>query len=132
MKRPVLDVRIKRIYEKPAASDGTRVLVDRLWPRGVRKDEAALAHWFRDVAPSPELRRWFNHDVARWDAFRRRYTEELEAKGAQLEELRRLAQAGRLTLLFAARDEEHNDAVVLRDALLGTKSPGRGRNESRA
>ena len=125
MKRSApLDVRIKRIYEKPAGSDGTRVLVDRLWPRGVSKEGAAIAQWFREIAPSTELRRWFNHDVARWNAFRQRYAAELDAKDAPLEELRGLARAGRLTLVFAARDEQHNDAVVLRDVLLGTMPPG--------
>jgi uncharacterized protein YeaO (DUF488 family) len=116
------EIEVKRIYEKPAASDGARVLVDRLWPRGVRKDNAALAHWFREVAPSNELRRWFGHDPKRWEEFRRRYTKELEAKGAEkdaeLAELHRLAKAGRLTLLYGAHDEAHNQAVVLRDFLL--------------
>jgi uncharacterized protein YeaO (DUF488 family) len=124
MTRPsvTLDIRIKRVYEKPAESDGARVLVDRLWPRGVRKAEAALAHWFRDVAPSDALRRWFGHEPKRWAGFQRRYADELKAadepKEEQLAELRRLAGAGRLTLLFGARDEAHNEAVVLRDFLL--------------
>jgi uncharacterized protein YeaO (DUF488 family) len=116
-----LDIELKRVYEKPAESDGTRVLVDRLWPRGVRKADAALAHWFRDVAPSDELRRWFGHDPTKWKEFRRRYVAELRADEnarERLIELRRLAAAGRLTLLFGARDEEHNEAIVLRDMLL--------------
>jgi uncharacterized protein YeaO (DUF488 family) len=116
------DIRLKRVYEKPAKSDGTRVLVDRLWPRGVRKADAALAHWFREVAPSDGLRHWFGHEPSRWEAFRRRYAEELKAaeaaKDAELAELRRLAGAGRLTLLYGAHDEAHNQAVVLRDLLL--------------
>lgn len=117
-----LDIRLKRVYEEPAESDGTRVLVDRLWPRGIRKADAALAHWFREVAPSDGLRRWFGHEPSRWEAFRRRYAEELKAaeaaKDAELAELRRLAGAGRLTLLYGAHDEAHNQAVVLRDLLL--------------
>ena len=117
-----LDIRIKRVYEKPAESDGARVLVDRLWPRGVRKAEAAFAHWFRDVAPSDALRRWFGHEPKRWTGFQRRYADELKAadepKEEQLAELRWLAGSGRLTLLFGARDEAHNEAVVLRDFLL--------------
>jgi uncharacterized protein YeaO (DUF488 family) len=117
------EIGIKRVYEKPAKSDGARVLVDRLWPRGVRKEDAALAHWFRDVAPSDALRRWFGHEPSRWEDFRRRYEDELRAKEAakdkELAELRQLAQAGRLTLLYGAHDEAHNQAVVLRDFLLG-------------
>jgi uncharacterized protein YeaO (DUF488 family) len=116
------DIKVKRVYEKPAKSDGTRVLVDRLWPRGIRKADAALAHWFRDVAPSDELRRWFGHEPSRWEGFQRRYSEELKAKeasdDAELAELKRLAEAGRLTLLYGAHDEAHNQAVVLRDLLL--------------
>jgi uncharacterized protein YeaO (DUF488 family) len=110
-------IRLKRAYSPPAAGDGTRVLVDRLWPRGVKKADAAIDHWFRDVAPSAELRRWFGHDASRWAEFRRRYRAELKQHGKELDELRRLSRAGPLTLVFAARDEEHNDAVVLRDVL---------------
>jgi uncharacterized protein YeaO (DUF488 family) len=116
-----LDIRVKRIYEEPAKSDGTRVLVDRLWPRGVRKDDAALTQWLRDVAPSDALRRWFGHEASRWEGFQHRYAEELKGKEELLDELRRLAAAGRLTLLYGARDEEHNEAVVLRDILLERK-----------
>jgi uncharacterized protein YeaO (DUF488 family) len=98
------------------------VLVDRLWPRGVRKADAALAHWFRDVAPSDALRRWFGHEPSRWEGFQRRYTEELKEKeasdDAELAELKRLAGTGPLTLLYGAHDEAHNQAVVLRDLLL--------------
>ena len=112
------DIRIKRAYEPHSASDGRRILIDRLWPRGVTKNAAAIDHWFRDVAPSTELRRWFGHDVSRWDEFRRRYANELEQHGEQLDELRRLAHKGPVTLVFGARDEEHNDAVVLRHILL--------------
>lgn len=110
-------IRIKRAYDRPSAEDGTRVLVDRLWPRGVKKNGAAIDRWFRDVAPSAELRRWFGHDASRWEEFQRRYRTELKQHGKELDELRQLARAGTLTLVFAARDEEHNDAVVLRDVL---------------
>src|SRR6185437_7270490 len=113
-----LDIRLKRAYEAPAKSDGTRVLVDRLWPRGVRKEAAAVDHWFRDLAPSTELRQWFGHDVGRWREFQRRYAAELKHHAELLDELLRLVREGTLTLVFAARDEEHNDAVVLKQVLL--------------
>jgi uncharacterized protein YeaO (DUF488 family) len=113
-----LDIRLKRAYESPAASDGTRVLIDRLWPRGVTKEIAAIDHWVRDIAPSTELRRWFGHDVARWGEFRHRYSAELRRHVDRLDELARLARSGTLTLVFSARDEGHNNAVVLRQVLL--------------
>lgn len=113
-----LDIRLKRAYEPPSVTDGIRVLIDRLWPRGVTKDEAHIDHWFRDIAPSTELRRWFGHDVRRWDEFRRHYTAELTHHTEQLDELLRLAHKGPITLVFGARDEQHNDAVVLRHVLV--------------
>ena len=122
------DIKLKRAYEPHSAGDGTRILIDRLWPRGVTKKEGAVDHWFRDIAPSTELRRWFGHDVNRWDEFRRRYTSELKHHGEQLDELRRLARKGPLTLVFGARDEEHNDAVVLRHFLLGHSTRGSSRS----
>ena len=112
-----VDVRIKRIYEPPQAADGARVLVDRLWPRGLRKEAAALTGWHKDVAPSLTLRRWFGHDPARWQAFRARYRAELDANAAALAPLRELARAGPLTLLYGARDGAHNHAVVLAEYL---------------
>jgi uncharacterized protein YeaO (DUF488 family) len=111
------DIRIKRIYDPPARSDGFRVLVDRVWPRGVRKDDAALDLWMKDVAPSTALRKWFNHDPERWDAFRTRYHAELRDHADALEELRAQAKRGVVTLLFGAKDVEHNQAVVLREVL---------------
>lgn len=114
-----LDIRLKRAYEPPAASDGTRILIDRLWPRGVTKKEALIDHWFRDIAPSTELRQWFGHDPKLWTEFQRRYRIELKHNTRQLEELLRLARKGTVTLVFGARDEEHNDAVVLKRVLLG-------------
>jgi uncharacterized protein YeaO (DUF488 family) len=113
-----LDIRFKRAYEPPAGADGTRVLIDRLWPRGVTKQEAAIDHWFRDLAPSTELRKWFGHDPARWDEFRRRYTAELMQHRERLDELLRIASQGPVTLVYGARDEQHNDAVVLQDVLI--------------
>jgi uncharacterized protein YeaO (DUF488 family) len=113
------DIRLKRAYEPPSAADGTRILVDRLWPRGVSKSAAAIDRWMKDIAPSTALRQWFGHDPDRWGEFRRRYTAELRARPDKLAELRTAARAGPITLVFAARDERHNDAVVLRDVLLG-------------
>ena len=111
-------IRLKRIYEPASPEDGVRVLVDRLWPRGLRKEDAAVAHWMKDIAPSSALRQWFGHDPERWPEFHRRYRAELRHHEQELEELRELARHGQVTLLFGARDEAHNDAVVLRDVLL--------------
>jgi uncharacterized protein YeaO (DUF488 family) len=111
------DIRLKRAYERPSSDDGIRVLVDRLWPRGMRKEDAAIDHWLKELAPSTELRRWFAHDPERWEEFRRRYRDELSAHAERLEELRATARERRLTLVYSARDERHNDAVVLRDVL---------------
>jgi uncharacterized protein YeaO (DUF488 family) len=112
-----MDVRLKRASDPAEAADGYRVLVDRLWPRGVSKEKAQLDEWARELAPSSELRTWFGHDPARFDEFRRRYLEELAAHEAKLAELRERASEGTLTLVYAARDSEHNDAVVLADLL---------------
>lgn len=112
-----LDIRLKRAYVTPSADDGVRVLVDRLWPRGVLKSEAAIDRWLKEIAPSTELRRWFAHDPSRWDEFRRRYEVELSSNTDLLDELRAIARRGRLTLVFAARDELHNQATVIRDLL---------------
>ena len=113
-----MDIRIKRAYEPASSRDGTRILVDRLWPRGLKKSDAHVAQWMKEIAPSGELRKWFGHDPARWEEFRTRYREELGAKSALLAELRTLAQKKQLTLVYSARDEAHNQAVVLREALL--------------
>jgi uncharacterized protein YeaO (DUF488 family) len=110
-------VRIKRIFDAPARTDGLRVLVDRVWPRGTTKKAAALDLWVKEVAPSTELRKWFNHDPQRWMDFRLRYRRELQKHRKELEELRAQAAKRRVTLLFGARDTEHNQAVVLREAL---------------
>jgi uncharacterized protein YeaO (DUF488 family) len=112
------DIRIKRAYVPAAKADGRRVLVDRLWPRGVTKDALAIEQWMKEIGPSNALRQWFGHDPARWDEFRRRYEAELTQQKPLLDELRDLARGGTLTLIYGARDEAHNDAVVLRAALL--------------
>jgi uncharacterized protein YeaO (DUF488 family) len=117
-KVPAKNLQLKRAYDKPAAADGTRVLVDRLWPRGVKKSEAAIALWARDLAPSTDLRKWFGHDPERWSEFKSRYTAELCQHGELLEHLRRLARRGPVTLIYAARDQEHNEAVIIRDIVL--------------
>lgn len=116
---PAKNVKLKRAYERPAAADGTRILVDRLWPRGVRKEAAAIDLWMKEIAPSAALRTWFGHDPGRWDEFRRRYTEEVRRQPALLRRLRDLARAGPIMLVYSARDELHNDAVVLRSLILG-------------
>jgi uncharacterized protein YeaO (DUF488 family) len=112
-----IDVRLKRAYEPAAASDGYRVLIDRLWPRGITRDAARLDEWARELAPSGELRRWFGHDPKRFAEFRRRYTAELGGQEEKLRELRRRARGGPLTLVYGAHDTEHNDAVVLAQIL---------------
>ena len=119
------NIRLKRAYDSASPGDGARILIDRLWPRGVRKADAAIDVWAKDIAPSTALRRWFGHDPARWHEFRRRYSEEIHRRRNRLDELRTLAQKGRITLVFAARDETHNDAVVLREILLGRSIPRR-------
>ena len=113
------DIKLKRAYSPSSTRDGTRILIDRLWPRGVRKSDAAIDRWIKDIAPSTALRRWFGHDPARWQEFRRRYAAEIHDHADPLSELRAAARKGPITLVFSARDELHNDAVVLRDVLLG-------------
>lgn len=110
-----MTLQIKRIYEPAAEEDGTRILVDRLWPRGVSKEEAHIDLWLKDIAPSAELRRWFGHDPDRWDAFRQRYLAELQSNPVAVDELTRQIGGSTATLLYGAKDTEHNNAVVLRD-----------------
>ncbi|GBD17493.1 hypothetical protein HRbin26_02417 [bacterium HR26] len=107
-------IRVKRVYEPPSAKDGRRYLVERLWPRGLRKDALPLDGWLREVAPSDALRRWFGHDPARWEEFRRRYAAELDARPDAWHPLLEAARQGPVTLLFSARDTEHNNAVALK------------------
>lgn len=110
-------IALKRAYDEPRADDGHRVLVDRIWPRGLSKDDARLDDWLKEVAPSDALRRWFGHDPSRWAEFRRRYLAELKAHRETLRDLARRARGERVTLVFAAKDEAHNNAVVLKQYL---------------
>ena len=120
-------VRLKRVYDDPSADDGTRVLVDRLWPRGSSRAAAKVDLWLKDVAPSDALRHWFNHDPERWPEFRKRYRAELAEKSEDLETLRRLAAGKKpVTLLFAAKDTEHNNAVALKERLSTRRRERRG------
>ena len=119
---PCGKIKLKRAYERPDFADGTRILVDRLWPRGVKKAEAAIDRWLRDIAPSAELRQWFNHRSERWPEFRRRYLAELQERSELIEEVRKAARAGPVTLVYAARDEAHNEAVVLKELLTGASA----------
>ncbi|MEO8207605.1 MAG: DUF488 family protein [Chloroflexota bacterium] len=113
-----MTIRLKRVYEPRSDGDGYRVLVDRLWPRGLTKDAASIDLWLRDIAPSTELRTWYGHQLARWPEFQRRYEQELLGRGQLLDLLRDIEQHNELvTLLFAARDQDHNEANVLAEAL---------------
>jgi len=116
-------IKVKRIYESPTREpgDGKRVLVDRLWPRGLKKDQVDVDEWIKDIAPSSELRKWFGHDPSRWEEFRKRYRQELDAKDVLLEVLRKDASARTLTILYSAKDKEHNNAVALKEFLSETK-----------
>lgn len=120
MKKQQLTIALKRVYDEPVQDDGTRVLVERLWPRGISKERARVDLWLKESAPSNELRTWFAHDAEKFAEFRRRYEVELESESGQaaLAKLRELARRGPLTLVFAARDTEHTNALVLRDLLL--------------
>jgi uncharacterized protein YeaO (DUF488 family) len=106
-------LRLKRVYEPPLPTDGERILIDRLWPRGLSKARAAIDEWMKDIAPSAELRRWFGHDPDKWREFQRRYKHELRANAELVDALARKAARRRVTLVYGAHDEEHNDAVVL-------------------
>jgi len=118
-KVPAGNVKLKRAYEPPDAGDGRRDLIDRLWPRGISKERAAIDQWMKDISPSTELREWFGHDPARWNEFRRRYAKEVRQNAELLDQLRSLARQGPLTLVYSAHDEKHNDAVELRRLILG-------------
>jgi uncharacterized protein YeaO (DUF488 family) len=118
-----MDIRLKRAYESAVAADGYRILIDRLWPRGVSRERARLDEWARELAPSAALRRWFGHDPARFAQFRLRYAKELAAHETKLRELRGRAREGTLTLVYGARDTEHNDAVVLAEILQSEAQP---------
>jgi uncharacterized protein YeaO (DUF488 family) len=110
-------IKLKRAYEAPESGDGSRVLVDRLWPRGISKDSARIDLWLKEIAPSAELRKWFGHDPSKWAAFRDRYVRELENNPEAVGRLREQLRRSTVTLVYGAKDEEHNDAVVLREYL---------------
>ncbi|MBI5569600.1 MAG: DUF488 family protein [Desulfomonile tiedjei] len=112
-----MPIRLKRAYDAPEEADGYRVLVDRLWPRGVKKEEARIDIWLREMAPSSDLRRWFAHDAEKWDEFKRRYFSELDGHPEQVKQLIDRAEAGVVTLVFAAREERFNNAVALKEYL---------------
>ncbi len=111
-------IRVKRVYEKPAASDGSRFLVDRLWPRGSKKETLALDGWFKEVAPSDSLRKWFGHDAKKWKEFRKQYFAELRVKPETWQPIMERSRRSDVTLLYSARDSEHNNAVALRGFLI--------------
>jgi uncharacterized protein YeaO (DUF488 family) len=110
-------IKIKRIYDPASPTDGKRILIDRLWPRGLKKEEAAVDEWLKEIAPSSELRKWFSHDPVKWGEFARRYREELQGKAELIEKFRREARKGTVTILYSAKDVQHNNAVVLKDVI---------------
>jgi uncharacterized protein YeaO (DUF488 family) len=110
-------VKIKRVYDHPEKGDGKRVLVDRLWPRGVKKADAGFDLWLKDIAPSDRLRKWFSHDPSKWQEFKERYRKELDTSQKMIEDLRKESRSGTVTLLFAAKDTERNNAVVLKEMI---------------
>jgi uncharacterized protein YeaO (DUF488 family) len=112
-------IKLKRVYEDPSPKDGVRVLVERLWPRGLTKKRAAVDLWLKEVAPSPELRKWFAHDPARWEQFQKRYRKELREQKDAIRQLKQEAKQGTVTLVYAARDEEHNSALALKKLIQG-------------
>jgi uncharacterized protein YeaO (DUF488 family) len=118
-------IRLKRAYEPPSENDGMRILVERLWPRGLSKEKAAIDLWLKEIAPSPELRKWYGHDLAKWQEFRKRYLAEIEANGEVLSDLKRRLNEGPVTFVYAAKDELQNSALVLKeflDGVSGTRS----------
>jgi uncharacterized protein YeaO (DUF488 family) len=121
-------VRLRRIYEPPSKDDGTRILVERLWPRGVSKEKAAIDLWLKDIAPSPPLRKWYSHDTSKWDEFRRRYRAEIEHNSDVLRDLKQRLEDGPVTFVYAAKDELHNSALVLKEYLLSGSSSGHTRS----
>lgn len=116
-------IQLKRAYEKPTSTDGQRILVERLWPRGLTKAKAKIDLWRKDIAPSSELRTWYSHDVAKWPEFRKRYLAELRANPEPVKQLRGLAKQGTITLIYAAHDEQHNSARVLKQVLERSRTP---------
>ena len=115
-------IRLRRVYDEPRPSDGFRVLVDRVWPRGLKKEQAAIDHWLKEVAPSAELRRWFSHEPAKWHGFRERYAKELDERPEAVRFLVEKGREGTVTLLFGAKDVERNNAVALKEYLEGRQA----------
>lgn len=114
-----MNIRIKRVYQQADGNDGVRILVDRLWPRGLTKEKARIDLWLKEIAPSTELRKWFNHDPEKWKRFRGRYETEIRHKDDLIKVLKQKASEGTVTLVYAARDEKHNEALVLKQFLKG-------------
>ena len=110
-----MDIKIKRVYEQPDKDDGRRILVDRLWPRGLTKEKASVDLWLKDIAPSTELRKWFGHDPSKWREFKKWYLDELKGKSEQIQLLKQEMEKGAVTLVYGAKDEEHNEALVLQE-----------------
>ena len=110
-----MDIKIKRVYEPPDKDDGRRILVDRLWPRGLTKEKASVDLWLKDIAPSTALRKWFGHDPSKWEEFKKRYLDELKGKSEQIQLLKQEMEKGAVTLVYGAKDEEHNEALVLQE-----------------
>jgi len=110
-------IKLKRIYDPVSPDDGKRILIDRLWPRGIKKEDARIDEWLRDIAPSAQLRKWFSHEPSKWAEFKKRYREELKDKRELIDRLRSEAEKETLTLLYAAKDREHNNAVVLKEVI---------------
>jgi uncharacterized protein YeaO (DUF488 family) len=112
-----MNIQIKRVYEKPRADDGKRILIDRLWPRGLTKEKAKIDIWLKNIAPSTHLRQWFGHDPTKWNEFKKRYYEELKENKETVTELMEQVKKGKTMLVYGAKDQEHNDAVVLKEYL---------------
>ncbi len=112
-----MDVGLKRAYDKPSADDGYRILVDRVWPRGISKDDAKIDKWLKDIAPTKELRKWFGHDAEKWPEFKKRYFRQLEERSEAVDEVKQRAGEKTVTLVYAAKDEDHNNAVALKEYL---------------
>jgi len=110
-------IQIKRVYDSPEPGDGKRILIDRLWPRGIKKEDLKMDEWVKEIAPSDKLRKWFSHDPKKYEEFKRRYAKELEEKSEILERIKNEAKKGKVTILFSAKDTEHNNATVLRELL---------------
>lgn len=112
-----MTVKIKRVYEEPSSQDGKRILIDRLWPRGISKEKGKIDIWMKDIAPSTELRKWFGHDPAKWEEFQKKYLDEIRQNPSAVSQLKEQVKEGNVTLVYGAKDIKHNDAVVLKEFL---------------